>query len=375
MFKVVKEYPDSRLFTHAVDGILGLAHKIDAKMLTAIVGAMQEGHETMKELTREIAEKDQAKNKSFMNHPGFIALMKKRLSTVFSSVEISSKASFLEEMEEKVSLTCLYQLVQDMVNYRFPLAHFEPLRRIKFLTLLEKLFLNQKNLSVDCLAAYVKLLLQLSASECIPEEDFLDAVSMFVYLSLHVPVCNAALSETPVLARRRQRRHGPQHVQVRRRRPIRGQRHQVHHHRRDRRRRQEVPQRAVQEALRKAPDAPAANPRDEHADGRAAVRREAGPRPGRGRRVEDQQAEGANRARRRRRAFRKPQAEEQGPREPRSVDGRARREERRRARRGRQAPAGQAGTQLQAARLRRAGLPSRPRKRAGLRQTARRGQA
>ena len=173
-------------------------------MLAAIVEAMQEGHETMKELTEEFAARDKGKTPTFMNHPGFVALMKKRLSTVFSAVEISSKASFLDEMEEKVSLTNLYQFIKDIVKYRFPLLHLEPVRRIKLLTLLEKLFLAQKHLSLDCLAAYLKMLLNMCTTEVITEISLVECISMFVYLSFHVISVEIAIPKTEVHAGRRQ---------------------------------------------------------------------------------------------------------------------------------------------------------------------------
>ena len=170
----------------AVDGILGLAHKIEAKMIISIVTAMQDSQDTMQEILQETAEREKPRNKFYMNHPGFISLMTKRLSTVFSCVEISSKASFLEEMEEQASLTSLYGLLQDIVKYHFTLDHFEPLRRIKFITLLEKLFLDQKHLSTNCLAAFVKLMMTLAVSDLVPDRGFLVALVTFCYLSIHV---------------------------------------------------------------------------------------------------------------------------------------------------------------------------------------------
>ena len=110
MFKVVKEYPDTRLFTIAIDGILAMAHKIEAPMLVSIVEALQKSQLTMEQIMKDIASKEKTKKSSISNHPGFIALMNKRLATVFSTIEISSRANFLEEMEEKDSLTSLYRL-------------------------------------------------------------------------------------------------------------------------------------------------------------------------------------------------------------------------------------------------------------------------
>jgi len=186
MFKIVRDYPESKLFTYAIDGILTLAHKIEAKMLASIVEALQDSQETMQEIMDDMAARESSKNKFFMNHPGFVALMKKRMATVFSSIEISSKASFLDEMEERVSLTCLYRLLQDIIKYKFSLNHFEPIRKVKFLTLLEKLFLAKKHLSADCLAAFVKLLADFAASNLVPDEPFRLAVMEFVYLAIHV---------------------------------------------------------------------------------------------------------------------------------------------------------------------------------------------
>lgn len=36
MFKIVKQYPDSKLFQKAVNGILKLAHKIDSEVLVSV---------------------------------------------------------------------------------------------------------------------------------------------------------------------------------------------------------------------------------------------------------------------------------------------------------------------------------------------------
>ena len=143
----------------------------------------------MKEIIHEMAEREKTKNKHFMNHPGFVSLMIKRLSTVFSCVEISSRASFLEEMEEQVSLTCLYSLLLDIFKFNFTLEHFEPFRRVKLITLLEKLFLSQKHLSTNCLASFIKLLMQLAVSELVPDRGFLVAIVTFCYLSIHVLFC------------------------------------------------------------------------------------------------------------------------------------------------------------------------------------------
>lgn len=188
MFKIIRDFPDSRLFTMAIDGILALAHKIEAKLLVSIVSAMQDSQETMKEMMHEIAEKESKNNKHFMNHPGFVALMKKRLATVFSAIEITSKSAYLEEMEEKVSLTCLYVLLQDILRFKFPLHHFEPVRRVKFISLLEKLFLARKHLFADCLAAYLKLLMGILCDQLESPSDpfFAKTVCTFVYLAVHV---------------------------------------------------------------------------------------------------------------------------------------------------------------------------------------------
>ena len=181
MFKVIKEYPDCRHFTTAVDGILAMAHKIDAKTLAAIVDAMQRSFDTMTSIVHDMTGKD----KKSATHPAVMSLMEKRLACVFASIEISSKASFLEEMEEKVSITCLYRLLQDIVKIKFPLSTFKPIRRVKFVGLIEKLFLTRKHVSLDCLAAFIKQIFLLLTTMEIPDNGFAIAMSTFCYLSIH----------------------------------------------------------------------------------------------------------------------------------------------------------------------------------------------
>lgn len=185
MFKIVKEYPDTRLFTVAVDGILAMAHKIEAKMLVAIVDALQASQQTMEEIMAEMASKDKGRKGAVKNHPGFIALMNKRLSTIFSTLEMSSKASFLEEMEQKGSMTALYRMLQDIIKYEFSLEHFEELRRVKLIALLEKLFLARRYVSNECLAAFIKLLMRLLVTPLVPDRGFCIAVLNFCYLVTH----------------------------------------------------------------------------------------------------------------------------------------------------------------------------------------------
>jgi hypothetical protein len=185
MFKIVKEYPDTKLFTVAIDGILAMAHKIEAKMLVSIVDAMQSSQQMMEEIMADMASKEKGKKGSVSNHPGFVALMKKRLATIFSSIEISTKANFLEEMEEKGSLTSLYRLIQDIVKYDFNLEHFEEIKRVKLVSLLEKLFLVRRHVSLECMAAFIKLLARLLITPLVPDRGFVIAVLTFCYLVTH----------------------------------------------------------------------------------------------------------------------------------------------------------------------------------------------
>jgi hypothetical protein len=181
MFKVIKDYPESRHFSAAVDGILAMAHKIDAKTLTAIVDAMQRSFVTMTEIVADMMKKD----KRSVSHPAIVALMDKRLAAVFSSVEISSKTGFLEEMEEKVSTTCLYKFLKDVVEYKFDLSLLATIRRAKMIRLIERLFLGKRNVSLDCLAAFVKLLLRLLVTQQTIDQGLLLSLTTFCYLSIH----------------------------------------------------------------------------------------------------------------------------------------------------------------------------------------------
>lgn len=186
MFKVIKEYPESRVFVLAIDGILGLAHRINSLMLVDIVQAMQESHESMREIHKEMAERESKKNKLFMNHPGFVALMVKRLSTVYSSVEISQQASFMEEMEESVSITCFYQLLLDMAAYQFSFENFEYNKRVKILELLDKIFLKKKFLALECLSAFARILTTLCVQLKVTDLALTLAFMQFIHISMSV---------------------------------------------------------------------------------------------------------------------------------------------------------------------------------------------
>lgn len=48
MFKILKEYPDSKLFQSAVNGILKLAHKIDSSVIVDITTSLAESDTKMR---------------------------------------------------------------------------------------------------------------------------------------------------------------------------------------------------------------------------------------------------------------------------------------------------------------------------------------
>ena len=99
-----------------------LAHKIDSEVLVSVTTTLQDSEATMRTLILDKYEqiksenpgkKKKAKDKIIksMNHPSFVQIMKKRLSIVYACVEICSTVSFIDEIEEGISLRCLYQIL------------------------------------------------------------------------------------------------------------------------------------------------------------------------------------------------------------------------------------------------------------------------
>ena len=177
MFKVIKEYPESKIFTKAINGSLKLAHKIDAEILVSITKALQESQINMRVLTSEqyesFLERNKSKKKknskgflaskrSFMNHPRIVALMNKRLTIVYACVEITSSVTYIDEIDQGVSLRCLYEILKDIKDYNFDVERFSSNEKKSVLTIIEKMFLKKKQFSNDCVAAYVKVLSQIA---------------------------------------------------------------------------------------------------------------------------------------------------------------------------------------------------------------------
>lgn len=99
-----------------------------------------------------------------MNHPSFVEIMRKRLTIVYACVEISSTVSFVEEIEEGISLRCLYRILLDINSTGFSLHNFSSQQKKSILNVLEKLFLKKNQISVECAASYVKLCAQLAVT-------------------------------------------------------------------------------------------------------------------------------------------------------------------------------------------------------------------
>lgn len=198
MFKVVRQYPECRLFTKAVSGILKLAHKIDAGVLVNVTQTLQDSEHTMRQQISDryediVAEVDNTKKKTKKtakkiqnkfdevlkketNHPGFVSLMNKRLSIVYACIEISSTVAYIEELEEGISLRCLYQTLIDIRRFKFNFDNFKHEGKKSILTALEKLFLKKRSVSVECVASYIKLI----ADICVDIEH--DAILLFCFL-------------------------------------------------------------------------------------------------------------------------------------------------------------------------------------------------
>lgn len=179
MFKIIKEYPESKHFSSAINGTLKLAHKIDAEILAAITQALQDSQTNMRILTgdRYDSLKNKHKNliqqaqksakkaknwenikRSHFNHPAFIALMNKRLTIVYACVEITSSVGYIEEIDEGVSLRCLYEVLRDILELNFDVDNFTRNEKISILKIMQKMFIKKKSFSIECVAAYVKIL-------------------------------------------------------------------------------------------------------------------------------------------------------------------------------------------------------------------------
>ena len=66
MFKIIKEYPESKHFSSAINGTLKLAHKIDAEILVGITQALQDSQTNMRLLSNERYEELQNKHKNLI---------------------------------------------------------------------------------------------------------------------------------------------------------------------------------------------------------------------------------------------------------------------------------------------------------------------
>jgi len=98
--------------------------------------------------------------RSHFNHPAFSSLMNKRLTIVYACAEITSSVGYIQEIDEGVSLRCLYEVLIDIEQLNFDIDNFTKNEKISILKIMEKLFIQKKSFSMDCVAAYVKILLK-----------------------------------------------------------------------------------------------------------------------------------------------------------------------------------------------------------------------
>ena len=86
--------------------------------------------------------------------------MNKRLTIVYACVEITSAVGYIDEIDEGVSLRCLYEVLRDILELNFDVDNFNRNEKLSILKILEKMFIYKKSFSMDCLAAFIKILTQ-----------------------------------------------------------------------------------------------------------------------------------------------------------------------------------------------------------------------
>ena len=79
---------------------------------------------------------------------------------MYACAEITSSVGYIQEIDEGVSLRCLYEVLIDIEQLNFDIDNFTKNEKISILKIMEKLFIQKKSFSMDCVAAYVKILLK-----------------------------------------------------------------------------------------------------------------------------------------------------------------------------------------------------------------------
>lgn len=82
----------------------------------------------------------------------------KRLSVLYTRQEILHGPGNLLEIDEKGNIKILYQLILDMIKNKNILNEFKKEDELILLSLLERLFIVRKQLSLESVAAFIKIL-------------------------------------------------------------------------------------------------------------------------------------------------------------------------------------------------------------------------